>query len=401
MTPDTAPDTAVSAPEPDYAELARPGESRKDPEHLRGRLQEWLRSILEAGADPEVNSVEVPAANGMSNETVLFSASWTEAGQRTEHRLVARIAPAESAVPLFPTYDLDRQYQVMRAVAEHSPVPVPRVYWSETSAEPLGGAFFVMERLDGDVPPDVMPYTFGSWLSEASPEDRGRLQDASVRVLADLHAIDEPERHFAVLRSADHDAQDPLDAATALRAHVREQRDYYAWATADGPRSPLIEQAFDWIEANLPQPSGAAVLCWGDSRIGNIMYRDFEPAAVLDWEMAALGPRELDLGWMIYLHRFFDDLAALAGLPGLPDFLRPADVVAEYRDHTGHDATDLEFYTLYAALRHAVVMFRVQSRAIAFGQAPTPADPDEMILHRGSLAAMLDGTYWSGIGAQL
>ncbi|MFC9787532.1 phosphotransferase family protein [Rhodococcus sp. NPDC127528] len=393
-------DTATREPEPDYAEIARPGESRKDPEQLRVRLQEWLGSILASEAEPEVTSVEVPAANGMSNETVLFSATWTEAGQRTEHHLVARIAPSASAVPLFPTYDLDRQYQVMRAVSEHSPVPVPRVYWSETSTEPLGGEFFVMERLDGDVPPDVMPYTFGSWLSEASAEDQRRLQDTSVRVLADLHAIPEPDRRFAVLRPAGTESPSPLTAADGLRAHIQEQRNYYEWATGDGPRSPLIERGLDWVEANMPAPAGQAVLCWGDSRIGNIMYRDFEPAAVLDWEMAALGPRELDLGWMIYLHRFFDDLASLAGLPGLPDFLRPADVVAGYRDRTGHDAQDIEFYTLYAALRHAVVMFRVQTRTIAFGQAPAPADPDDMILHRASLTAMLEGTYWSGIGVQ-
>ncbi|MGW4480541.1 phosphotransferase family protein [Rhodococcus triatomae] len=393
-------DTTSPPSRQDFAELARPGESRTDPEQLRHRLRHWLASVLGPGAAPEVTAVEVPAANGMSNETILFDATWTESGGRAGHRLVARLEPAASAVPLFPVYDLDRQYRVMRAVAEHSPVPVPAVHWSERSPEALGGAFFVMERLDGDVPPDVLPYTFGSWLTEASPADRRRLQDASVQVLADLHAIPEPEQRFAALRPTDIDEAIPLDAATALRAHIRDQRRYYEWAAADGPRSPLIERALDRVEANIPAAAGPAVLCWGDARIGNIMYRQFEPVAVLDWEMATLGPRELDLGWMIYLHRFFEDLATLAGLPGLPDFLSPTDVTATYRDRTGHSAQDLEFHTLYAALRHAIVMFRVQCRAIAFGQAPEPADPDDMILHRAALAAMLDGTYWPGIGVQ-
>ena len=31
------------------------------------------------------------------------------------------------------------------------------------------------------------------------------------------------------------------------------------------------------------------------ARIGNVMYKDFEPVGVLDWEMAALGPREMDI----------------------------------------------------------------------------------------------------------
>ncbi|MDV6270948.1 phosphotransferase family protein [Rhodococcus globerulus] len=379
--------------DPDYAEFARPGESRNDPEAMRSSLECWLATVLEPDSDPVVTAVEIPAANGMSNETVLFAATWTEDGHRSEHRLVARIAPRFSAVPIFPSYDLDQQFQVMRAVATHTSVPIPRVYWSESTPDALGGEFFVMERLDGEVPPDVMPYTFGSWLSEASIEDRSRLQQASVRVLAELHAMADPHRACPTLASA---GTGPTGAA-ALCAHIAEQRRYYNWVIGDGPRSPLIERGFDWIEANVPTDAGPAVLCWGDSRIGNIMYRDFEPAAVLDWEMATLGPRELDLGWMIFQHRFFEDLAAMAGLPGMPDFLRRDDVADAYLELTGHRPAELDFYTLYAALRHAVIMFRIQSRAVAFGQAELPADPDEMILHKTTLEAMLDDTYWTSV----
>ena len=49
---------------------------------------------------------------------------------------------------------------------------------------------------------------------------------------------------------------------------------------------------------------------------------------------------------------------------------------------------------MYAALRHATIMLRIQTRAIHFGQAAPPDDPDDMILHRSSLEAMLDDTYW-------
>ncbi len=382
---------------PDFAELARPGGSRSDPAVLQARLQCWLATVLDESAKPQVMSTEIPATTGMSNETVLFDASWVEDGCRSEHRLVARIAPAATGVPLFPSYDMDQQFQVMRAVATHTSVPIPRVYWSEPSPKVLGGEFFVMERIDGQVPPDLMPYNFGSWLSKATVEDRSRLQRTSIRVLADLHATAEPHRACPSLVPAGIEGVTEVTGMEALRAHVTGQRRYYEWATTDGPRSPLIERGLDWIEANVPSVEGPAVLCWGDARIGNIMYQDFEPAAVLDWEMAALGPRELDVGWLIFLHRFFEDLAKMAGLPGMPDFLRREDVAGTYWELTGHRSADLNFYTLYAALRHAVIMFRVQSRAVAFGQAPLPENPDEMIMHRPSLEAMLDGTYWAGV----
>ena len=51
----------------------------------------------------------------------------------------------------------------------------------------------------------------------------------------------------------------------------------------------------------------------------------------------------------------------------------------------------------HAALQHAIIMVRIQLRAIAFGQAERPADPDEMIMHRVALAKMLDGTYWTSL----
>lgn len=78
------------------------------------------------------------------------------------HPLVARVAPTESTMPVFPAYDLESQFRTMAQVREHSAVPVPAVYWSESDPDALGAPFFVMERISGDVPPDVMPYNFGS-----------------------------------------------------------------------------------------------------------------------------------------------------------------------------------------------------------------------------------------------
>jgi len=54
---------------------------------------------------------------------------------------------------------------------------------------------------------------------------------------------------------------------------------------------PLIERTFAALDTTRPA-EGRPSSNWGDSRIGNMMFRDFRPAAVLDWEMAALGPAE-------------------------------------------------------------------------------------------------------------
>ncbi|HWP66945.1 MAG TPA: phosphotransferase family protein [Candidatus Limnocylindria bacterium] len=361
--------------------------STRDPGVLRERLERWLAGRLGAGTAPAVAAVRSPSATGMSSETLLFDAAWTERGERREGAFVARVAPDPNDVPVFPRYDLAAQFRLLQIVAAHSTVPVPRVRWLEEDPSHLGAPFFVMDRVEGRVPPDVMPYTFGSWVSEASPAERRQLQDASVATLAALHAIDVASVDVSFLA---------LDApgTTALRRQLAYQRRYYDWVRGEH-RHPLIERALDWLDANCPRDEGPTVINWGDARIGNMLFQGFEPVAVLDWEMATLGPREVDLGWFRFLHVFFDDLAHQFQLPGLPDFMRREDVARTYEAHSGHRVRDLPFYETFAALRHAIIMARVHARRVHFGEAEWPADPDEVIPHRAILARMLDGD-WDG-----
>jgi aminoglycoside phosphotransferase (APT) family kinase protein len=372
-------------------ETDRPVVSTRDPEDLRRRLEGWLAGHVDDAADPVVSSLHRPERNGMSSETVLFDLELTVDGTRSTTPYVARLAPESGAVPVFPTYDFDKQFRVMQLVGRETAVPVPRAPWFEPDATAIGSPFFVMERIDGDVPPDVMPYNFGdSWLYDASPADRLRLQDASAATLARLHAIDLDAVDASFLEL---DRSEP----TPLRRHVADQWDYYRWVSGDRPQS-VIEAGFAWLDAHWPDDEGPTALSWGDSRIGNMLYRDFAPVAVLDWEMAGLAPREMDLAWMVFLHRFFEDLATQLELPGMPDFLRLSDVATTYERVSGHTPRHLEFFMMYAALRHGIVMSRVQQRSVHFGEAERPEDPNDLIMHRSTLEAMLDGTYWRKLG---
>jgi aminoglycoside phosphotransferase (APT) family kinase protein len=369
-------------------EIEVPTRSSRDPQELRARLERWLASVLAPEAAPAVGPVASPGSSGMSSETLLFDATWTEHGVRKGHELVARIAPDDGDVPVFPRYDLEAQFRLLRLVAQHSRVPVPATRWLELDPEPLGAPFFVMERVHGRVPPDVPPYTFGGWVVEASDAERRRLQDATVRIVADLHAIDVSEHDLSFLDLR-------VDGDTALRRHVAHQREYYDWVRGDR-RHPVIERTFEWLEEHWPHDEGDTVVSWGDARIGNVMYDGFDPVAVFDWEMAALAPRGVDLGWMSFLHTFFQDITTRLGLPGLPDFMRLADVRRTYAEHAGVDPGDLRWYEVYAGLRHGIVMARVHARSVRFGEAEWPDDPDATIPHRGVLEEMLAGTWWDG-----
>ncbi|MEU6876932.1 phosphotransferase family protein [Streptomyces sp. NPDC046712] len=362
------------------ATAPRPRTTTRDPEELGRRLTRWLDTRL-PGA--RVTDLAVPGSNGMSSETLLFDIDHPETPVRG---CALRLAADPAAYTIFPVYDMERQHRVMGLVGQHTDIPVPRVLWLETDPGPLGAPFFVMARAEGRVPPDVMPYTYeGNWLHEATDAERALLEAESVSVLARLHdQFPQKEAEFLL----------PDGSGSPLRRHVDAQRAYYAWVVKGLAPSPLIESAFDWLEAHWPADEAPAVLNWGDARIGNIVYDGFRPAAVLDWEMAGFAPREVDLGWTVYLHRFFQDLTVSFGQPGLPEFLRRDAVERRYADLTGHTPRDMEFHTLYAALRHAIVMLRVAYRQAHFGEVQVPENPDSLILHHATLAAMVQGSYW-------
>jgi aminoglycoside phosphotransferase (APT) family kinase protein len=359
----------------------------RDPEETARQLEAWLARTLGPRAHPSITEVTSPESNGMSSETVLFTATWDEGTGPSEHALVARIEPPATAYPLFTSYDLGMQFRVMGLVGEHTEVPVPRTLWNEPDPTVLGGPFLVMEQVDGLVPPDVLPYTFGdNWLFEAGAAGQRTLQESAVAALAGIHSLT-PDRHDLGFLEVGG------PGVTSLDRLVRRWREYADWVVGDTP-SPLLADCFDWLEVHRPTGFGPDALSWGDGRIGNMMFREQRVVAVLDWEMASVAPPEVDLGWMCYLHLFFQDIATDVGLPGLPDLFRPVDVARSYAEASGYSPTDLTWFVAFAAVRHGAIMRRVTERAVFFGEAVMPDDVDDLIIHRATLRGMLDGSYW-------
>jgi len=368
--------------EPAVEDVSRLQHSSRDTHALPEQLSRWLASVLPEREAPQVTIENGVDANGMSSETILLTARWGD----DEQRLVARVAPTAADVPVFSSYRLDHQFELMRLVDELTEVPVPRVRWIDTTGDVLGTPFFLMDRVDGDVPPDVMPYTFGgNWFADAAPERQRELQDSTVEVLAKLHAIPDAAQRFSFLAEVD----PPGD--TPLRRHFGWLKEWYAFAVPDIGRSPLVEQALHWLEEHFPTDAAASapVLTWGDSRVGNVLYAEFRPVAVLDWEMATVGPRELDVSWIIFAHMVFQELAGLAGLPGLPDVLREEDVRATYERLTGATLGDLHWFYIYSAVIWCCVFMRTTARRVHFGEMEQPEDVESTFYHASLLRRLL------------
>jgi len=369
----------------DTPDMTQVRTSTRDLGVIQQRLTAWMEKTLGAGSEPKLSDIRNPGNAGMSSETLLFDMSWKENGVQRSGSFVGRLPPASDAYPIFREYDFELQVNVMRLVGERSNVKVPKVLWDEPSPEPLGMPFFIMERAKGEPLPDLPPYLFDGWLLEATPENQVKLQNNAVAMIAGIHSVKTKPEEVAFLM--------PKNAgASNMRRIFADWQDYYNWAR-EGLEVPLISELKAWLEANWPTTESESVICWGDARPGNILWDNFEPQAVLDWEMATFGPRELDVAWLVFFHKYFQAIALTLGFPEapMPDFMRREDVVAEYEKLSGTKLQNLNWYLGFSLLRMAMFDVRINKRAIRFGERAEESDPNNYLYGRELVRKVLRG----------
>jgi aminoglycoside phosphotransferase (APT) family kinase protein len=307
---------------------------------LGAALAAWLE--VRTARPVRVTGITRPSS-GMSSDTVIADLDW---GDRAE-RVVVRLPPTGSG--LFPRYDLSAQVAVLSALAS-TDVPVPTVLWDEPDSAPLGRPFFVMQHVEGRIPPDG--YLFAGWVRDLEPRRQRELMDGAIDVLARIHRVDVAGPGLQILDRPEH-GDDPVAQETGW------WRAYLEWAAA-GARLPVLERAFAQLVA--AQPDGRRVprgLVWGDTRLGNLVVDDaLRPVAVLDWEMAVLGPPELDVGWHLFLDRTARQFAPQ--LPGFPD---PDGFVAAYEARAGSTLRDVAWWEAWSGFRTACIQVRMAQSA--------------------------------------
>ncbi|MFN2543424.1 MAG: phosphotransferase family protein [Actinomycetota bacterium] len=319
----------------------------------RGRLATWLAGRIDGARDVEVSEISGPAATGYSHETLIFDARWaTPAGETTQRSLVVRVKPSSHTV--FPDDRFEIEHRVAETLSKVDGIPVPTVRWYEGDGGVLGAPFFVMDRVDGEIPGDNPPYTLGGWLAEAAPEQQERAWWSGLDAMAAVHRLDAGD----------------LDLGFLSRDEFEYWERYSAWATAETPL-PVADTALAWLHEHRPADQGAPGLCWGDSRPGNQIFADFRCAALLDWEMAAVADPEQDLGWWLYFDRLFSEGLGAPRPAGYPSH---DATVARWDELTGRRARNLPYFEVFAAFRFAVILLRVTELMKLYGQLPADSD---------------------------
>jgi aminoglycoside phosphotransferase (APT) family kinase protein len=336
---------------------------QRDPEVTRAALTQWLGEQMPGAAGVEISELAVPPATGFSNETILFDAQWRESdGSAGSGRFVLRIGPTGYSIYLEPQFE--EQYRILAALGPNTDVPVAPVPWFERDTAVLGAPFYVMTRVDGDVPGDTPPYTTAGFLFDATPHQQATAYDSALSAMARVHAVDWKSLGLDFLDR-------PSRGALGLDQELSYYERFFTWAMNGRPHATL-ETAFDWLRRNRPAPGSEPVtLCWGDARIGNVMFNDFQCVAVFDWEMANLGNPMQDLGWWKFLDRHHSEGSGVPRLPGFPSY---AQTERRYEELTGTKVENLDYYEVFAGARFGVIMVRIADLVIEYGMMPPDTD---------------------------
>lgn len=313
----------------------------------RQRLGDWLTGRLHGDRTVTVGEFTKPKS-GFSAETALFD---VEIDGGEPRRLVLRREVPDPAV--YPQQapgldvEIDIQYRMMQRLRDRGIVPLAELVGYESDPAVLGAPFFVMGFVGGEVPTESPIYTTTGFFFDAAPEQRRQLIDRGLAQVAALHAVD--------WHTLDLDWLAPVDEAPGTAQQVALWR-RYAETELRGRKHPLMIGAFDWLQANLPTDERVG-LCWGDPRPGNIIWRDFEPVCLTDFEAVSIGSPIQDLGWWLMFDRtMHPDGSRLEGDPTRDE------QVAMYEAHSGAPAADVGFHEVFAGARYCAIVIRVMNR---------------------------------------
>lgn len=216
-----------------------------------------------------VEAVE-PIPGGRSKQT--FKLRVTGAGALPPDCVLRVDRPAA----LVPTRAID-EYGLLQALWGLGEVAVPEPLFGEADPRVLGGSFIILRFVPGRKAGEYFPEVYGL------PDQPEPICRHLARILGRLHSVDPGALPVKLPR---------LETAGAFGEQIEES---YQRARAAGLRAAEFEAAYRWLKANLQLASAPARLCHGDVGLHNLLVEDGRITALLDWELAVLGPAALDL----------------------------------------------------------------------------------------------------------
>ncbi|MEA3001870.1 MAG: hypothetical protein QOH81_658 [Sphingomonadales bacterium] len=249
-----------------------------------------------------------------------------------------------------------REDAVLSALAGGT-VPHPRVRGLCEDASILGAAFLITDEVGGFNATVAMPGR-----AATDPAFRRRMGLALVDGIAELSRIPVDDEALAPLGSAEGFVERQV---ARWASQLEGYKALPGWSGADtlGPVAAIGA----WLAANPPADYRPGLM-HGDYHIANVLFREEDGAlaAILDWELAALGDPLLDLARLVttWPNERNEGLLSLKVEPWT-GFPRREELIEYYADATGRPMTNLAWFEILACYKFGIILEGTQARAQA------------------------------------
>jgi aminoglycoside phosphotransferase (APT) family kinase protein len=293
---------------------------------MTAELTAQLTSLCRARTgDPEASARELAALPGHAG----FSFSFTLHADGLSEPLVLRLAPP--GVQVRGTADVARQARLMEELGRLG-IPVPPVRWYGDEPEWFGRPYSVVDRLPG------APLAMLGESAELSGERCRGVVEQAVQVLARLHALE------------------PVGPARWLEQPLAPVQDVERWDRfVERCADPELVRLAPSLRARLIEGAPTAFrtgMFHGDFQWSNLLVDGQALVAVLDWELAAVGPVLNDLGWLCL---FSDPANWGADYPPLPPVPGPQEITEAYARASGAPAPEVAWFRALAGYKFAAI----------------------------------------------
>uniref|UniRef100_A0A1D1YFM1 Acyl-CoA dehydrogenase family member 11 n=1 Tax=Anthurium amnicola TaxID=1678845 RepID=A0A1D1YFM1_9ARAE len=327
--------------------------------------------------------------HGQSNPTFLLEAVAEDRLGVSVKRYVLRKKPPGKL--LQSAHAVEREFEVLKALGEHTDVPVPKVFCLCNDPSVIGTSFYIMEYLEGRIFLD-------NRLPGLTPERRAAVYQATAKTLASLHQVDVESIGLGKFGRRDNYCKRQVE---------RWEKQYLASTGAGKPeRNPKMLDLAGWLKQHVPREdsSGASGtgLVHGDFRIDNLVFHPTKDQVIgiLDWELSTLGNQMCDVAYscMHYIAELtlteakFGGGLESTGIPeGIPSL---AEYLADYCSAAARPwpVADWKFYVAFSFFRGASIYAGVYHRWILGN-----ASGGERAQHAGKLANSCVDSTWAFI----
>jgi aminoglycoside phosphotransferase (APT) family kinase protein len=216
----------------------------------------------------------------------------------------------------------------------------------------LGVPFYVMDYIDGDVVTTALPPPL-----DHDPLVRRRLANDLVDTLVEIHAAD---------------VRVPALAAFLRPGNYNERqvrRFSQLWELNQTRDLPTVVKVGRWLAANVPEQLPPTVV-HGDYRLGNMIVTHKEPeriAAVLDWEMGAIGDPRADVGYLVATYSEpggRENPLGTSPVTATDGFPARSELVERYQSQSGRDVKPLAWFEALALWKAAVFCEAIYGRYV-------------------------------------